>query len=306
VSPQSRIVIFCGKGGVGKTTLSLALGLHHATQGRKVVVVSSHPLPELAVAVSLEGLADQYPAAAQNLFVVHLDPKELLAEVVQKNFPVQWVARTVLNSQIYRNLIEVAPGLKEFYFLARLQQLAERKASASGNDAPNYDLLLWDAPATGHFLSTLRAARSLEIYLTGPLAVAGAEVARFLSNPSFITVLPTTTLEEMAIEETIEMCSALEREFQLPPVTVLVNLVSPLATASSAELEQLRQTARSSSDPALCFALERGIIERERLDELGRKIPAPALALERLRHWTSDLDLLCQLGRSLATVPVGQ
>jgi len=167
---QARIIIFCGKGGVGKTSLSLALALRSAQSGKKVVVVSSHPLAELAVAVSLSGITNEFPMAAKNLFVVHIEPKELLAELVRKNFPSQWVAEAVLESQIYRSLIEVAPGLKEFQFLVRMQQLAERKASAT----PDYDLLLWDAPASGHFLSTLHAARNFETFLSGPLASAGA------------------------------------------------------------------------------------------------------------------------------------
>src|SRR5258708_263087 len=128
MSSQARIVIVCGKGGVGKTTLSLALGMRHAALGRKGVVVTSHPLAELAVSVSLEGLAERSPSAAENLFVVHLDPRVLLAEVVENNFPVPMLARAVLQSDIYKNLVEVAPGLKEFYFLARLQLLAERKS----------------------------------------------------------------------------------------------------------------------------------------------------------------------------------
>src|SRR5438270_4559453 len=114
MDPQARITVVCGKGGVGKTTLSLALGLKHANQGRRVVIVSSHPLPELAIAVSLEGIATRFPAAARSLFVVHLDPRELLREVVEENFPVQMVSQANLNSSIYRNLVEDAPGLKEF------------------------------------------------------------------------------------------------------------------------------------------------------------------------------------------------
>jgi Oxyanion-translocating ATPase len=281
---------------VGKTTLSLALALRAADSGKRVVVVSSHPLTELAMAVSLSGIAEAFPVAAQNLFVVHLDPKELLADVVRQNFPSQWVADAVLNSKIYQSLVEVAPGLKEFQFLVRLQQLAERK----GATAPDYDLLLWDAPASGHFLSTLHAARNFETFLSGPLASAGADLARFFSGAANITLLPITTLEEMAIEETIEMCAKLEAEFALKAAAVLLNLVSPLATASEVDIDALK----SQADPALHFALERGIVERERADYVRQKIPAPQVAVERSSGWSSDLDLLAQLGRPLDQVPL--
>ncbi len=288
---QSRILIFCGKGGVGKTTLSFSLALRCAEAGKRVVVVSSHPLPELAVTLSLAGIAKMFPSAAKNLFVVHIDSMELIADLVHKNFPSTMVADAVLRSSIYKNLVEVAPGLKEFQFLVRLQQLAERKASGE----PDYDLLLWDAPSSGHFLSTLHAARNFEIFLTGPLSAAGADLARFFSNAQHIGLFPVTTLEEMAVEETIEMCGKLEKDFTMKATAVLMNLVSPLATASEADIESLGGMA----DPALHFALERGLIERERASYLAKKLPAPQEPVERVRRWTSDLDLLDQIGKSL-------
>ena len=304
MSKQSKIVIFCGKGGVGKTTLSLAYGLAQASKGQRVVLVSSHPLPELAVAVSLAGLSEEMPDAAKKLFVVHLDAKELLGEVVEKNFPVQWVARAVLHSQIYRNLVEVAPGLKEFYFLARLQQLAERTRAASPDAPPDYDLLLWDAPGTGHFVSTLRAARSFEVYLSGPLAAAGADMNRFFSNAENIAVLPTTTLEEMAIEETVEMCKTLEQEFHLRPTAVLLNQVSPLCSASDAEVAEVHRQSEASSSEALRFAVDRGMLERERVVEIRSALGAPGIPVERVREFRTDLDLLRQTGRSLEGLPL--
>jgi len=291
---QSKIIIFCGKGGVGKTTLSLAMALRCAESGKRVVVVSSHPLDELAVAVSLEGMADRFPVAARNLFVVHIDPKELLADLVRSNFPSRLIADAVLASKIYQNLIEVAPGLKEFQFLARLQQLAEKTVK----DAPHYDLLLWDAPASGHFLSTLHAARNFETLLSGPMASAGADLTRFFSNTAHITLLPITTLEEMAVDETTEMFGKLETEFGMTPATVLLNMVSPLAAADEAEISALR----NASDPALRFALERGLIEREHAGYLKEKMPAGQTPVERARAADNDLDLLSEAGRSLEPI----
>jgi len=285
--------VLCGKGGVGKTTLSLALGLREASLGRRVVIVSSHPLAELAISVSLEGLSSRSPIAARNLFVVYLNARELLQEIVEKHFPIPAVARTVLNSSLFKNLIEIAPGLKEFYFLARLQQLAERTTNAPGT--PDYDMLIWDAPASGHFLSTLRAARAFETYLTGPLAAAGAELDRFFSNPGHLQIIPVTPLEEMAIAETIEMSGDLWREFQLRPQALVLNLVSPLMTAHPDEIAALRIDGRSSA--ALRFAIERGVMERERSEEIRSALPVPQIAIPRIREWKGDLDLLEQAGR---------
>ena len=304
MSKLSKIAIFCGKGGVGKTTLSLAYGLARAAQGQRVVLVTSHPLPELAVAVSLAGLSKEMPDAAKNLFLVHLDAKELLDEVVEENFPVQWVAQAVLKSQIYRNLVEVAPGLKEFYFLARLQQLAERTRAAASDGAPDYDLLLWDAPATGHFLTTLRAARSFEVYLSGPLAAAGADMNRFFSNAANIAVFPTTTLEEMAMEETVEMCRALDQEFHLKPSAVLLNQVSPLCSATTDAVQNVQRLSEASSSEALHFAVDRGLQERERATELHASLGTPGIAVERIRGFRSDLDLLRQAGGILQGLPL--
>jgi len=297
MDPQARIVVVCGKGGVGKTTLSLALGLKHANQGRRVVIVSSHPLPELAIAVSLEGIATRFPAAARNLFVVHLNPRELLREVVEQNFPVQMVAQAILNSSIFKNLVEVAPGLKEFYFLARLQELAERKATAIGAGGPDYELLIWDAPASGHFLSTLRSARAFEAFLTGPLASAGAEMNRFFSNSAHMQILAVTPLEEMAIAETVEMTESLKHDFQLRCTALILNLVSPLVTAGEEEVAELKVDDETS--PALRFAIDRGKLERERSIDIGKAIRAPQVCVPRIREWSGDLDLLGQVSRFL-------
>jgi anion-transporting ArsA/GET3 family ATPase len=293
MSETARLVIFCGKGGVGKTTLSLAAGLKHAIRGQKVLVVSSHPLAELALSVSLEGLSARFPAASGKLFVNYINPRDLIADVVHKHFPVPVMAQKILDSAIFNNLIEVAPGLKEFFFLGRLQELAER---------PEYDLLIWDAPASGHFLSTLRAAKNFEVFLTGPLSTAGAQLHRFFSNSHNIQLYPVTPLEEMAITETLEMTQAMASDFHVPCTALLVNLASPMCTAPEAAVEALGSLKDSS--PAMHFAVERGLMERERWVNLRAALPAPQLAIPRITEWSNDLDLLARIGERMDLLPV--
>jgi anion-transporting ArsA/GET3 family ATPase len=294
MTASARLIVFCGKGGVGKTTLSLAAGLRHAINGRKVLVVSSHPLSELALAVSLEGLSARFPSAAPNLFVVYIDPRDLITDLVNKHFPVPMMAQRILNSSIFINLIEIAPGLKEFFFLEKLQELAERRNGDSSAAVPDYDYLIWDAPASGHFLGTLRSAKTFEAYLTGPLATAGAHLHRFLSNRRNIQLFPVTPLEEMAIAETLETVEAVAKDFQISCSALLINCASPMCSATESEIAQVEKMRESS--PAMHFAVDRGLIERERRAELAASLPVPQVLIPRITHWSSDLDLLAKIG----------
>lgn len=294
MTPSARLVVFCGKGGVGKTTLSLAAGLRHAISGRKVLVISSHPLSELALAVSLEGLSARFPSAAPNLFVVYIDPRTLITDLVNKHFPVPMVAQRILNSSIFKNLIEIAPGLKEFFFLERLQELAERRTGDSSTAVPEYEYLIWDAPASGHFLGTLRSAKNFEVYLTGPLASAGAQLHRFFSTRKNMQLFPVTPLEEMAIAETLETVEAMEKDFQISCSGLLINCASPMCSATESDIAQV-ETLRESS-PAMHFAVDRGLMERERRAELESALPVPQVLIPRITHPANDLDLLAKIG----------
>jgi anion-transporting ArsA/GET3 family ATPase len=294
VPESARLAIFCGKGGVGKTTLSLAAGLKHARNGRRALVISSHPLGELALAVSLEDLSARFPAAASNLFVLYIDPRELISDLVRKHFPVTLMAERILSSSVFANLIEIAPGLKEFFFLGRLQELSERRKRDSAIPMPDFDCLIWDAPASGHFLSTLRSAKGFEVFLTGPLATAGEQLHRFFANPRNIQLFPVTSLEEMAIAETLELAGSMSRDFGVPCSAVLVNCASPMCAAPEAGIAGLSEATDSS--PALRFAVKRGLAERERSLQLRAALPAPQMLIPRITQWSNDLDLIARIG----------
>jgi len=297
ITPAGRLplTIFCGKGGVGKTTLSLAYALGHANRGKTALLVTSHPLGELAVSVSLAGLKQKCPEAAANLFVIHIDPKEILNHTVRRQIPSELLADAVISSRIYQSLIEVAPGLKEMVFLGRLQQLAEeRTTDASSN---KFNLVIWDAPATGHFLQTLQVSRHFDLYLSGPFAALGKQLTKFFSDRSNFALFPVATLEEMAVEETIELAGELS-ELSMHPRSLVCNMASPLLAAPEAERESVyRQT--SPEQPELEFIRHRLAVERSLFQQLGAATETKLRVVERASRRETDLDLLLDLSRRL-------
>ncbi len=305
-SQASPLTVFCGKGGVGKTTLSLAQGFLHADRGRKTLVVTSHPLTELAVSISLHGLKERFPRAAANLLVVHIDPREVLAAKVRQQIPSHFLAEKILSSRLYQALIEVAPGLKEISFLARLKQLAERHTEEHGE---TYDLLIWDAPATGHFLQIMKVSRNFDTYLSGPFALLGKELHKYFSDPATLTLIPVTILEEMAVDETIELCGELENALKLHPSVLVCNLVSPLLGITDAASTEMSESLRKGGFDAagFRFALDRHARERELFGRLQSSVKTTFRTIRRIPRWDSDLELLVsvseELGDSLAGAP---
>ncbi|MBI3934226.1 MAG: ArsA family ATPase [Acidobacteria bacterium] len=301
-SARLPLTIFCGKGGVGKTTLSLAYALAHANAGRNALVVSSHPLAELAVSVSLAGLQKKAPLAASRLFVIHIDPKEILEHTVRHQIPSGALADAVVSSRIYQSLIEVAPGLKEMVFLGRLQQLAEQRSS--DDTANKYDVVVWDAPATGHFLQTMEVSRHFNLYLSGPFSLLGKEIMRFFSDASNFTLLPVTTLEEMAVEETIELCGKLGGKLGMLPRAVVCNMASPLLSAANDPKKNIAsyQASDNASNSSLQFILDRLAVERSLFEHLRSQVEAKPFIVERRHRFGTDLDLLLDLSGCLAGV----
>jgi anion-transporting ArsA/GET3 family ATPase len=263
------------------------------------LLVTSHPIRELAVSVSLAGLKQAHPLVAANLFIIHIDPFEILANKVKQMVRSELLVNKVLASPIYKSLIEVAPGLKEIAFLGRLHQLSQD--SSQEGKTGKFDFLVWDAPATGHFLQTLKVSQSFENYLSGPFALLGKEVAEFFSEVSNFSLIPVTTLEEMAIDETIELCEKLAGELKIKPSGLICNMTSPLLASPDSVFDNLQsqivQQGGNSSD--LKFILDRIAIERSLFKKLQIAVETKFHIVQRKPSWNSDLDLLLDISRDL-------
>ncbi|TDC78921.1 ArsA family ATPase [Streptomyces hainanensis] len=162
--PDTRIVVCCGSGGVGKTTTAAALGLRAAERGRRVVVLTIDPARRLAQSMGLTEL-DNVPrpvpgidtTAGGELFAMMLDMKRTFDEIVEAHAdPAR--ARAILDNPFYQSLSAGFAGTQEYMAMEKLGQLAARDA---------WDLIVVDTPPSRSALDFLDAPQRLGSFLDG-------------------------------------------------------------------------------------------------------------------------------------------
>ncbi|GAA1760464.1 ArsA family ATPase [Nostocoides vanveenii] len=166
--PQTRIVVCCGSGGVGKTTTAAALGVRAAEQGRRVVVLTIDPALRLAQSLGLSAL-DNTPrpvtgidtASGGSLDAMMLDMKRTFDEVVEQHATPEKAAQ-ILANPFYIAVSSSFAGTQEYMAMEKLGQLREQ---ARRED--RWDLIVVDTPPSRSALDFLDAPKRLGSFLDG-------------------------------------------------------------------------------------------------------------------------------------------
>ncbi|MFF4398095.1 ArsA family ATPase [Streptomyces sp. NPDC001480] len=162
--PETRIVVCCGSGGVGKTTTAAALGLRAAERGRKVVVLTIDPARRLAQSMGIDSL-DNVPRRVKGtendgeLHAMMLDMKRTFDEVVEAHADPQRAA-AILSNPFYQSLSAGFAGTQEYMAMEKLGQLRAKD---------EWDLIVVDTPPSRSALDFLDAPKRLGSFLDGRL-----------------------------------------------------------------------------------------------------------------------------------------
>jgi anion-transporting ArsA/GET3 family ATPase len=162
--PQTRIVVCCGSGGVGKTTTAAALGLRAAERGRKVVVLTIDPARRLAQSMGIDSL-DNTPRRVKDvdgggeLHAMMLDMKRTFDEIVEAHTDPERAA-AILSNPFYQSLSAGFAGTQEYMAMEKLGQLRARD---------EWDLIVVDTPPSRSALDFLDAPKRLGSFLDGRL-----------------------------------------------------------------------------------------------------------------------------------------
>ncbi len=229
-----RLLVVTGKGGTGKSVLSATLARRLAGPSRTVWLLEADPRESLHSLVGTAPSGGRAIDAGSHLILQNLSPAHVLDDVVRQKLRLGVLARRVLSSPVYRAFVEAAPGLWETAVLGRIERLL---AGRDHGSLPPPNLVVLDAPATGHGLSLLTAPRLVaETLSAGPVAAVAQTISSLVKNPADTGVVVVSTAEEMPVSETLELIEGCRRELFRPPAALFLNRLLPAGDPGSCDL----------------------------------------------------------------------
>ena len=287
-----------GKGGVGKTTVALALGIEAARAGKRTIVCEVAAQESAARMFGHRDVGFSEAKLRENLYAISIDPDASMREYLELQLPVKAMGDLLYRSKIFSYLAAATPGLREMVTIGKIWELAlEQRKTRS---AEPYDLVIVDAPATGHGIGLMQSPKTFaEIAKVGPMANQASMINRTITNHKRAGVVIVALPEEMPVNESATLEAELIDKVGIAVDRVYMNALYPerFDDEEAARIEAALAAAPAPVRPALSAGLDerrRCLAHREqlaRLRELVRtevsELPfvfTPRIGIAELEH----------------------
>jgi anion-transporting ArsA/GET3 family ATPase len=291
---EKPLVVVTGKGGVGKSTVAAALGLAAARRGRRTIIAEVARRDDVSRVLGGAGVHED--ELAPGLHHISIDPEEAMEEYLADQLP-RPLADVLLSSRGFSYLAAATPGLRELLTVGKVWELAQEDRRTPG--ASPYDLVILDAPATGHGVAILAAPRTFaDAAAMGRIARQGRIIDAMLSDPAQTGVVAVARAEEMPVTETLALEAALPDAVGVHVDLVVAN--GMLADRFSADdVRALRAAPPSGPVRAALVAHARARAQRGQLARLRRRAGAPVVTLPFVSAPMLDAPAIEPLVRAL-------
>jgi anion-transporting ArsA/GET3 family ATPase len=278
---DKRLIVVTGKGGVGKTTVAVALGLAAARAGKRTMLAEVAQQERVSRVFRRDGLGYSEAELADNFYGMSIDPERALKEYLgqQVGGP---LSGPLFNNRIFEYFAAAAPGVRELATVGKVWELAQLERRA--NAAP-YDLVILDAPASGNGLALLRAPRTFgDIARVGPIRRRADAIHDFLTDHRRTGLVSVALPQEMPVNETIEFRAKLHDEMGMRTDAVVVNSLLP-ERFTVEETEQIEAVNGDHGSDEVAAALRAALSE-------GRRARSQRAQQRRLKKEVDDVVTL--------------
>lgn len=244
---RTLLDVVTGKGGVGKSTVAVALALRARRQGQRVLLIE---MEEPAGAAGLLGVRPSEPGVPTQvepgLFLAYYNGEAALAEYLERHAPFGGALRKLFSHPLYLAFVHAGPGVRELMAIGKVRD--EMLGLATGEAA--WDRIVLDAGSSGDALQLLGMPRAAaRTFRSGIAHREATRVAGQLSDPVATRVHLVALAEEMPLEEVAETLERL-RELELPIGKLFINRCQPVAPPGAEEAARMLEAWDLASEHA--------------------------------------------------------
>ncbi|MGB0120834.1 MAG: ArsA family ATPase, partial [Solirubrobacterales bacterium] len=301
---EKRILFVTGKGGVGKSTVAIALGIRAAMEGKRTIVVEVASTENASRVFRQADVGFKEVEMRNNLWAISIDPEESMREYVLLQLKVKAMRDLLFRSRMFTYLAAATPGLNELVTIGKIWELAlEDRKLKHGR---KYDLVIVDSPATGHGISFLQSPRTFaNIARVGPIHSQARQLQDMINDHDHTGSVIVSLPEEMPVNETANLEAELTGDVNISVDRVIMNALYP-DRYTDTDLKAIRKLGKSENDEvraaskAAISQCVRTASQREQLERLESMVSAPITTLPYIFKPEIDLSSARQLAEELS------
>ena len=272
-----RLLIVSGKGGTGKSSISAGLALAASRAGKRTLVCELNASDRVTQLLGFAPTGPRIAPLQENLWAVNIRPEDAMREYALMVLRLESIYRAVFENRFVRYFLRFIPSLHELVMLGKV--LYHVKETLDGGEN-RFDLVVMDAPATGHAISFLSVPKVLvETVPPGAMRREAERMREILEDEKLTAAVLVSLPEEMPVNETLELFASLQSRVNILPQAVVLNSFTAERFTTD-ELQALQTT------PLLLELAEdhRRLAQfsREFRETLQQRLTVPVLIVPRL------------------------